>query len=265
MKKAVVTFFKVTIFFMGWAVLAGLIDIPSRNSAVWRFFSELIPLLVMIMFTILFLSVEKGNVTLPIKRNMGKGTAVGFFVGLVWIGASAAILLAGNQLTIVGKNKVDWLWLWIVSAFINVVMQELLVRGYLYQLVRAKYNLPLAVIFTAVLFTVMHGGALEAGIIPTINVITMYLFTTALYESQETLFAPIMAHAVWNITGAIVLGVVGLADDYPSLYTVAASENTLLSGGNYKIEASMVVTIMNIAFLLVFSFVYGRNLCSSKI
>ena len=98
----------------------------------------------------------------------------------------------------------------------------------------------------------MHLGAFEAGIIPVVNVITMCLFTTVLYETERTLLAPIMAHAVWNIIGAIFLGCVNLAEDYPHMFTLISSKNILLSGGEYKIEASIIVTIINIVLTVLF-------------
>lgn len=86
----------------------------------------------------------------------------------------------------------------------------------------------------------------EVGVIPVLNVITMCLFTTILYETERTLLAPIMVHAVWNIVGAIFFGCVNLAEDYPHMFTLISSQNTLLSGGEYKIEASIIVIIINI-------------------
>ena len=258
MKKFLITALKIVVFFIGWAVLSGIIDIPSENPAVWRFFAELIPLAVMLIFTAVFLLLEKKDIKIPIKDNMGKGILTGTTIGLAWIGITSAILMFSKQLSVIGKNDIPFLWLWIVSAFINVIMQELLVRGYIYQLLKKRYSLPAAVIVTSLLFTVMHGGAIEAGIAPVVNVITMCLFTTALYESEKTLLAPIMTHAVWNIVGALFLGGVSLADDYPHILTLSASKNTLLSGGDYKIEASVVVTILNIA-LMVFFYIQYRN------
>ena len=134
MKKAAITILKILIFFVGWAVLSGLIDIPVDNPVVWRFFAELIPLVVIVIFTVIFLRLEKGEVKIPFAENAGKGTIVGIVTGFVWIGVSTAILLILHQLAIVGKNDINIIWLWIISAFINVIMQELLVRGYLYQL-----------------------------------------------------------------------------------------------------------------------------------
>ena len=172
--------------------------------------------------------------------------------GVIWIGTAAGILVLTKQLTVTSGQDVPELWIWIISAFINVIMQELLVRGYIYQLLKTGYNLWAAVIFTTLLFTLMHGGAFFAGVIPVVNVITMCLFTTALYESENTLAAPVMAHAIWNITGALFLGGVNLAEDYPHVMTIQASANTVLSGGDYKIEASIVTLILNTILMVVF-------------
>ena len=264
MKKLLITILKIAVFFIGWAVLSGFIDIPRDNPAIWRFFAELIPMAVMILFTVVFWLIEKKTVNIPIKENIGKGALAGIAIGAIWIGVAASILIISKQLEITGKNEVSFLWLWILSAFLNVIMQELLVRGYIYQLLKERYNLPAAVIVTTAIFTFMHGGAFEAGVIPVINVITMCLFTTALYESEKTILAPIMAHAIWNIIGALILGGVSLADDYPSIFTMTASANKLLSGGAYKIEASIVVTILNIALMVIFYIRY-RSINKQKI
>lgn len=259
MKKGLIIFLKIVIFFVGWAVLSGIVNIPSDNPAIWRFFAELIPLVVIILFTIIFLCIEKRTVKIPVIENVGRGTATGVIVGLAWIGISSGILIFTHQLTIIKKIEVPMLWLWITSAFFNVVMQELLVRGYIYQLLKSKYNIPVAIVVTTAMFTLLHGGAFEVGLLPVINVITMCLFTTALYESEKTIIAPTMAHAVWNIIGAIVLGVVSLADDYPRLYTFIPSGNEILSGGNYDIEASVVVLVINIILMLFFYYRYKKK------
>lgn len=259
MKKLLITILKIVVFFIGWAVLSGIIDIPSDNPAIWRFFAELIPLTVMILFTVVFWLIEKKTVSIPIKENLGKGTLAGIAIGIIWIGAASSILIFSKQLEITGKNEVSFLWLWILSAFLNVIMQELLVRGYIYQILKERYNLPAAVIVTTAIFTFMHGGAFEAGVIPVINVVTMCLFTTALYESEKTILAPIMAHSIWNIIGALILGGVSLADDYPSILTMTASANKLLSGGAYKIEASIVVTILNVVLMGIFYIRYRKT------
>lgn len=257
LKRYTITFLKVAAFFMGWA-LTTAITIPTKNPAVWRFFAELTPMLSMVLLTVVFVLIEKRKVAVPIREHAGKGVLVGLIVGSVWIGLAAAVLLATHQLTIVGANMIQMPWLWMLSAFVNVVMQELLARGYIYQLLKTNCNLPVAVVVSTALFTLMHGGAFEAGLLPVANVVSMCLFTTALYEAEGTLLAPIMAHAIWNIVGGVILGGVSLADDYPSLFNMTPSANTLLSGGSCKIEGSVVVLVLNVALTLAFAIATRR-------
>ena len=92
------------------------------------------------------------------------------------------------------------LWLWLFAAFLNTVMQEMLVRGYLYQMIKSNSNIAAAIIVSTGLFTFAHGGAFEAGILPVLNVITMSLFMTAVLEYTGSLIAPIVIHfcgTVW--------------------------------------------------------------------
>lgn len=131
MKKILITIFKIAVFFIGWAVLSGIIDIPSNNPAIWRLFAEFIPLAVLILFTVAFLLIEKNNIKIPIKDNLKSGVLIGTITGLLWIGIAAAILMFSKQLFVIEKNDISFLYLWVVSAFINVIMQELLIRGYI--------------------------------------------------------------------------------------------------------------------------------------
>ena len=82
--------------------------------------------------------------------------------------------------------------------------------------------------------------------------------------SEKTLLAPIIAHAIWNIAGALFLGGVSLAEDYPHLLTVNASPNVIFSGGAYKIEASIVTTILNLILLVLFFIKYMKTTDGSK-
>ena len=129
-------------------------------------------------------------------------------------------------------------------------MQEVLVRGYLYQMIKNNYNIVVAVLISTGLFTFAHGGAFEAGILPVLNVITL--------EYTESLVVPIVIHFLWNGVGAIILGGVSLAEDYPHLFNMVISGNSILSGGSCKIEGSIVVLFMNL--ILMFGFVMAKKI-----
>lgn len=253
MKKLVSISLKIIIFFVGWAICASVIPIPDvENDAIWRFWAEMIPLLAVIGFTIIFWLADRRRIHLHLIEKPIYSVVLGCITGTVWLGTSIGILSLMGIVHIEGSNKVPMLWLWILSAFINTVMQELLVRGYLYQMIKSNYNIVAAVVVSTALFTFAHGGAFEAGIIPVLNVITMSLLMTMVLEYTQSLIAPILLHFIWNSIGAVILNGVSLADDYPHLFNMVITGNQILSGGSCKIEGSIVVLFINLVLLVGF-------------
>lgn len=253
MKKILITLTKTIIFFIGWALLAGLLPIPENNNpAIWRFWAELIPFLCIVVLTFAFWLIEKRKIKLYLIAHPLKNSIIGVGIGLAWLGSVVVILMVLGVMRILEYNAVSMIGVWLFSAFINTIMQELLVRGYLYQMIKTNYNIVIAVVITTALFTFMHGGAFEAGIIPVLNVLTMSLLMSVILEYTQSLIAPIITHFIWNGVGAIVLGGVSLAEDYPHLLTSEFVGNVLLTGGTAKIEGSFVVFIANAILILVF-------------
>ena len=178
-----------------------------------------------------------------------KGFLTGAAAGACWLEAPVLILYAAHSIRFEGVNTVENFPVWVLAALLNVIMQELLVRGYLYQLLKQRHNLAAAVIVTTALFTLMHGGAFEAGPLPVLNVLTMSLLMTVVLEYTGSIIAPTVMHFIWNGVGALVLGGVSLADDYPHLLNMAVLGGPLLSGGTYRIEGSLIVLITNAALI----------------
>lgn len=260
MKKLSFTISKCLFFFLGWSITVGVIPLPEEISPpLWRFLAELIPLISIVFFSAIFYFIEKKQVSILISSNYGKGLSYGLSGGLVWISLTTFIFYILGILNLDTQNDVDMLALWIISAILNVIMQELLVRGYLYQIIKKTHSLTSSVIVTTVLFTLLHGGAIVAGIIPTLNVITMSLFMSILLEHTQSLIAPIIAHSIWNIIGAIILGSVSLADDYPKLFNAQFVGNEILSGGDLKFEGSLIVLVINLCLIISFLLLYKKE------
>lgn len=252
-KKVVNTTLKTVLFFIGWAVLCAFIPLLNTdNAAIWRLWAEITPLIAIIAFTFVFWLIEKKQIKLHLLGNPAKGLSVGIIGGVAWLGCSVLILLLLVVLKFDGSNNVTMLPIWLLASILNVVMQELLVRGYLYQMIKQKHNLIAATIVTTGIFTALHGGAFEAGIIPVLNVVTMSLLMTVVLEYTGSIMAPVIMHGIWNSVGAIILGGVSLAEDYPHLLNVTFSGNDILSGGVCKIEGSVIVLAVNILMIFVF-------------
>lgn len=108
----------------------------TKSAAVWRFWAELIPLLSVIGFTIIFWLIDKRNIRLHLTGKPVYNIVLGCITGAIWLGVSVVILSLTGVIHINGRNQISMLWLWLFSAFINSVMQEVLVRGYLYQMIK---------------------------------------------------------------------------------------------------------------------------------
>ena len=55
------------------------------------------------------------------------------------------------------------------------------------------------------------------------------------------------------------MGGVSLADDYPHLFNMEINGNTVLSGGNCKIEGSLIVFIVNLILIIGFIIVNKKK------
>lgn len=260
MKKIAITVIKFIGFFLGWAILTSLLPLSSSEEpAMWRLWAEITPLLGMIAFTLIFWLIEKKSVKLHLFDNLIKGLALGAIAGIVWLIIPVLVMYIVKIIHFDGTNSIYLFPIWVLAAFLNVIMQELLVRGYLYQMIKQKYNIVVAVIVTTILFTALHGGAFEAGIIPVLNVFTMSLLMTAVLEYSGSIIAPTIMHFLWNGTGALVLGGVSLADDYPNLLITTFTGNEILSGGVCKIEGSIIVLFVNMIMIAFFIFLKNKE------
>ena len=264
MKKITITIIKFIVFFLGWAISVSFLPLSSSEEpAIWRLWAEIMPLLSIIAFTFVFWLIEKKTVKLHLFENPVKGVILGTVTGIVWLAIPVLLMYIAKSIHFNGTNSISLFSVWVLAVFLNVIMQELLVRGYLYQMIKQKHNVIAASVITTALFTALHGGAFEAGVIPVLNVLTMSLLMTVILEYSGSIIAPTVMHFLWNGIGALVLGGVSLADDYPSLLVTTFTGNGILSGGVCKIEGSIIVLSINL-ILIVFS-IFLRSKKGTKI
>lgn len=268
MKSHVLTIGKAIGFFAMWLATTAVFTIPaidepaflSGNPALLRLWWELIPLLGVLLCTGMFIYIiEKRKITVSLFRNCGKSLVLGIILGILWLGSSVLVLYIIGVFNFGSRNETSYMPIWFLAVLLNVIMQNYLVRGYLFSLFSSKYNTAVATAITTILFTAMHGGAFEAGIIAVLNVITMSVFVSLLLIYTESLLAPIIVHFIWNAAGCFVFDGVSLAGDYPSIWSSVLSGSDLLTGGFAKIEGSIVVLFINAVLIAFTAFFIKRR------
>lgn len=105
MKKLVLVSLKTFAFFVGWAICVSILPIPdTKSAAVWRFWAELIPLLSVIGFTIIFWLIDKRNIRLHLTGKPVYNIVLGCITGAIWLGVSVVILSLTGAIHINGRN-----------------------------------------------------------------------------------------------------------------------------------------------------------------
>ena len=255
MRKLLLTILKSILFFLLWMLIVPVLpDISFENKAIHRLWGELIPLVSIIISTFVCTKlVDRQTTLIVIEKNFRKSFALGGSLGIIWLGSCVGLLFLTKIVSFGQPKYVDDVLIWLLAVLLNTIMQEFLIRGYFYSLLKRSYGFKKSLIITSIVFTALHGGAIEAGVISTLNVFTMSVLMSILLEHTGSLLAPILAHFIWNGVGCILLGVVKLASDYPSMLSPIFTSSNILSGGVNKMEGSIIVLLIN--FILIVSLI----------
>lgn len=254
-------------FFIGWSILISVVfsvwENPvfiARNPALLRLYWEIIPLITIVSVTTFFVTkVSKKQVQVILTKNAKRDVLSGLVFGTVWALLASGLLALTNTLKLTLNNTPSYLLVWLFALFCNAAMQELLVRGYIFSLIRHKFNVTAAMIVSTVLFVAMHGPDLGAYGLGMLNVITASLVLGLLLVVFEGLLVPILVHFVWNILLGVLLGSIVLADDYPSIYHAVFHGSDVITGGAMAVEGSLITLVLNISVLTGLLYLYRRG------
>ena len=242
-------------FLVFWIAIVALERIEGPgfledNVALRRMWWEIVPLISVLLATLIFtVYIDKFKFEKSTSTDIFSSITLGVVFGICWIGTPIALLYCTGYLSFGEIISVKHLHVWIIACIFNVIMQNYLVKGYIFHLLKHKYNVLTAIVVTSLIFTLMHRGAFEAGALAVSNVLTMSVFTTMLLIYTKGLLAPIIAHSIWNTTG-FLLGLISMAD-FPAVSSCTINGSKLISGGVYKLEGSLIVFFVNIVCILL--------------
>jgi membrane protease YdiL (CAAX protease family) len=174
--------------------------------------------------------------------------AFGALFAVALIGGADLIIMAVSPLRHIrghGFPILDTIVLFIPAA----LHEELVFRGYPYQLLRGV-NRPFAIVLSSMLFAGLHAGNDDVTWLALVNIFLGGVILALAYERYRRLWMPIGLHFTWNIMSGPILGydVSGFTSSRSLLVAVVGGP-AILTGGDFGIEGSIVLTAMEILFV----------------
>ena len=180
----------------------------------------------------------------------GAGAAAAiFFFALVTHMARLTFAPAGLSGTSVSGGLIDLAFLLVILAF-GAVGEELMFRGYAFQLMVRAMGEFAAVLPIAVLFGVAHTGNRSATPMAIFNTIAWGVLLGYAFLLTRTLWLPIGLHYGWNAAMPLLgANLSGFTMEVP--YSLRWSASEWWSGGTYGLEGSVMTTVAVVALFFV--------------
>jgi len=184
--------------------------------------------------------------------------------GLVWGAALISLgffaLYFSGFITVIDSDFGAIQWLSYIAFFVIVAFnEEILVRGYVLTNLMASMNKYWALIVTALLFSVMHLGNDSTSLISTANIFIAGIMLGVYTIHKRNLWFPIAMHFTWNFFQGPILGFEVSGTKMESVINQQVSGNSLVTGGDFGFEGSLLLTIMMIASTIYIHMTYKNN------
>lgn len=94
-----------------------------------------------------------------------------------------------------------------IAVFVQSSAEELVCRGFLYQMLMQRYGKPwFAIVFNSLLFALLHLGNNGVTILSLINIFLSGILFSLMVYYMDSLWAAFAGHAAWNFCQNIVFG-----------------------------------------------------------
>ncbi len=134
----------------------------------------------------------------------------------------------------------------IVILFLNSFAEELLFRGVIFQALIEGIGEIAAALIISLIFAALHLFNPDASVISTFNSFLFSLLMSYAFIRTRSIIAVTLLHFLWNIFQVVILGwaVSGFLYTESLLYFPKENLPNWLSGGDYGIEATFVITLL---------------------
>jgi membrane protease YdiL (CAAX protease family) len=185
----------------------------------------------------------------------GRSSVVNFALGVILGGGSAGLMLLAPLLAgtghLVNRPQSDFTWPTLVTYLFALLIaatgEEMIFRGYAFQLLIEKIGPFATVLPVGVIFGLAHASNPNATIIGVLNTVLWGILLGYAFLRSHDLWLPIGLHYGWNaVLPLFGVNLSGLTIDV-TRYSYRWDLTPLWSGGSYGPEGGLLTTIFAIA------------------
>lgn len=208
------------------------------------------------LFVFLIVKISKvslrdlGYISIRWLRTWGAGMIAGFLAASTVVGIAALSGTVNVQLTFDASRA--WLLLVALVFFLFQGMsEEITYRLYLMPAFASKVGPFLAIAISSALFTAVHLGNPNSTALGMFNILLYGVFFGVLYWRFGNAWLVAGYHTAWNFTLSMLYGssVSGVPTPGSVLTSAPAAGGTLLSGGDFGLEGSVLTTAVGLLII----------------
>jgi len=200
-------------------------------------------------------------------KNKTPDLVAGLVVALFIIGGGTLILYSLGHLEFSNYQFNQETLLLTFLLFLLVSFQEeILFRGYiLNNLLTTRMNKYLALLVSAILFALFHAINPNLSLVGMINLLLAGIILGSTYIFTQNLWFPISLHLFWNFFQGPVFGYSVSGQKIDSIATIELTGDSLMNGGNFGFEGSIICTVMSVVAIGLILFHYIKSTSSQFI
>jgi hypothetical protein len=189
------------------------------------------------------------------QRGLTTGIVPGFLFGMAPIALAALGLWGVGAFQFRGVTLPTQA-LYMTPAFVLLAFQEeIIFRGYLYQNLLDIRRGVFGIVFTSVVFWLVHGfnPAAWSSPVVSLNLFGAGIVLAAAYRLSGNLWFPTAMHFAWNFAQGVVFGIPVSGIALEGIVTLERNEasSELLTGGEFGLEGSLVVTLLEVVMCVI--------------
>lgn len=193
-------------------------------------------------------------------RKAGRHLLSGMGMGILLMSAAFLLIwltgglqpLSLNWNGEVARSLIVWFLFFIFVA----VNEEVVARGYVQGLLKARLGVTAGIIGNSLIFAALHlanSGVLDSPI-PLLNLFLAGVLMALAREQTGSLWAPIGIHLTWNFFQGNLYGFAVSGMDTPTLITIKTQGPGWLNGSSFGAEGSLIGLLVLIAGILYYIF-----------